>query len=225
MGTSVTFAGTTIGVSASPPATYNQAGFEALTFTNVGEITTAPGSGGKKYTDVAYSTLDDRATKHLKGTSDQAEQSITVIDDLTDTGQTALETALDSDDEYSFKVTYNNGDVAYFQALVTGFEGDGGDSNAIRQSTITFRRSYQGTVKVAGPGDTSFTLTYTAGANGTLIGASPQTVSIGTNGTPVAAVANTGFDFDDWSDGSTENPRVDIYVQDDITVTANFIAE
>lgn len=225
MATAVTFAGTIIGICADAPATYNQIGFEALTFTNIGEITTAPGSGGKKFTDVAYSTLDDRATKHLKGTSDQAEQSIVVIDDTTDTGQGLAEEALDSDDEYSFKVTYNNGDVAYFQALVTGYEGDGGDSNAIRQSTITFRRSYRGTVKVAGPSDTSFTLTYTAGANGSLIGATPQTVSIGTNGSPVAAVADVGYDFDDWSDGSTENPRQDIFVQGNVTVTANFISE
>lgn len=223
--TAVTFAGTTIGISAGVPATYNEAGFDALSYTNIGEITTAPGSGGKKFTDVAYSTLDDRATKHLKGTSDQAEQSIAVIDDLTDAGQTLADAALDSDNEYAFKITYNNGDVAYFQALVTGYEGDGGDSNAIRQSTITFRRSYQGTVKVAGPGTTSFTLTYTAGANGSLIGSSPQTVSIGTNGTPVAAVANTGYDFDDWSDGITTNPRQDIYVQGNVTVTANFVAE
>lgn len=225
MANAVTFAGTTIGISAGVPATYNEAGFSALTFTNIGEITSAPGSGGKKFTDVAYSTLDDRATKHLKGTSDQEEQSIGVIDDITDAGQILCEAALDSDNQYAFEVTYNNGDVSYFQALVTGYEGAGGDSNALRQSTITIRRSFQGTVKVAGPGTTSFTLTYTAGANGSLIGTTPQTVSIGTNGSPVAAVAATGYDFSTWSDGITDNPRIDEYVQGNVTVTATFVAE
>ena len=148
----VTFAGTKISISAGQPATYDAAGFGAVTsFSVIGEVTTAPGSGGKTFEDVAYNVLSDRATKHLKGTFDQAEQTLTVIDDRSDAGQTLAKAALDSDSEYSFKVEYSNGEIDYFLALVTGYEGEGGDANAIRQSTMTFRRNWQGVVEVASP--------------------------------------------------------------------------
>ena len=52
----------------------------------------------------------------------------------------------------------------------------------------------------------TYTLTYTAGANGTITGTSPQTVNYGASGTAVTAVPNTGYHFVKWSDGSTANP-------------------
>ncbi|MFA5764476.1 MAG: immunoglobulin-like domain-containing protein, partial [archaeon] len=71
----------------------------------------------------------------------------------------------------------------------------------------------------------SFTLTYTAGANGSLTGSSTQVVVSGTDGTAVTAVANVGFHFVDWSDASVANPRTDTAVAGDITVTANFAVD
>ena len=68
----------------------------------------------------------------------------------------------------------------------------------------------------------NFTLTYTAGANGTISGTSPQTVSSGGSGTPVTAVPNTGYHFLQWSDGSTANPRTDTNVTANISVSASF---
>ncbi|MHB8808420.1 MAG: InlB B-repeat-containing protein [Desulfobulbaceae bacterium] len=68
----------------------------------------------------------------------------------------------------------------------------------------------------------TYTLTYTADANGTITGTTPQTVNHGASGTAVTAVPNTGYHFVDWSDGSTANPRTDSNVTADITVTANF---
>ena len=68
----------------------------------------------------------------------------------------------------------------------------------------------------------TYTLTYTAGANGTITGTSPQTVNHGADGTPVTAVPNTGYHFVDWSDASTANPRTDTNVTANMSVTANF---
>lgn len=147
MADGVTFAGTTVKISAGVPATYDEIGFAALTYTSVGEVTSAPGSGGKTFEDVSYSVLAERAMKHLKGTSDQAEQTMEIVVDRADAGQTLLKTALDSDDQYAFEITYNNGEIDYFQALVTGFEGAGGDSNTVRMVTVTFRRDYRGVIE------------------------------------------------------------------------------
>ena len=68
----------------------------------------------------------------------------------------------------------------------------------------------------------TFTLTYTAGANGTITGTSPQTVNYNTSGTAVTAVPNTGFHFVNWSDGVLTAARTDANVTANISVTANF---
>ena len=52
----------------------------------------------------------------------------------------------------------------------------------------------------------TYTLTYTAGANGTITGTSPQTVNHGADGTAVTAVPNAGYHFVDWSDGVDGEP-------------------
>jgi len=71
---------------------------------------------------------------------------------------------------------------------------------------------------------TNYTLTYIAGANGTISGSTTQTVSSGSDGTAVTAVPNSGYVFSGWSDSSMANPRTDTSVASNITVTANFSA-
>ena len=67
-----------------------------------------------------------------------------------------------------------------------------------------------------------FTLTYTAGANGTIIGTTPQTVNYGASGTAVTAVPNAGYHFVQWSDGFLNAHRTDIGIDADVSVTATF---
>ncbi|MEI8080321.1 MAG: right-handed parallel beta-helix repeat-containing protein [Actinomycetes bacterium] len=68
----------------------------------------------------------------------------------------------------------------------------------------------------------AYTLNYSAGTNGTLSGVTSQTVTYLGSGTAVTAVANTGYHFVDWSDGSTQNPRTDTAVAADVNAIANF---
>jgi len=68
----------------------------------------------------------------------------------------------------------------------------------------------------------SFSLSYAAGTGGSLTGDVSQTVNYGENGSAITAVPDLGYAFDDWSDGSTENPRTDTNVTGNISVTANF---
>jgi hypothetical protein len=86
-------------------------------------------------------------------------------------------------------------------------------------TTITMNDDYSVTANFA---INQYTLTYNAGAGGSISGATPQTVNHGSNGTPVEAVPDIGYRFVDWSDSSTENPRTDTDVTGDITATANF---
>jgi hypothetical protein len=68
----------------------------------------------------------------------------------------------------------------------------------------------------------TYTLTYTAGANGSIVGTSPQTVNHGASGSLVTAVPNTGYHFVSWSDGLLTAARTDSNVTADITVSASF---
>jgi hypothetical protein len=94
---------------------------------------------------------------------------------------------------------------------------DGSNDNPRTDSNVTANVSV-----TANFGINSYTLTYTAGANGTIDGDTPQTVDYNTSGTAVTAVPDNGYRFVDWSDGSTDNPRTDSNVAADASLTANF---
>ncbi|WPC43962.1 beta strand repeat-containing protein [Clostridium sp. JS66] len=71
----------------------------------------------------------------------------------------------------------------------------------------------------------TYTLTYTAGPNGTISGQSLQSVAGGTIGTAVTAVPNAGYHFTNWSDSVPTATRIDRNVQNNIKVTAYFAAD
>ena len=88
-------------------------------------------------------------------------------------------------------------------------------------STLSTLSNYLDFTVVDQPANT-YALTYAAGSGGTISGTSPQTVPSGGSGTAVTAVANSGYHFVNWSDGSTANPRTDTNVTANMNVTANF---
>ncbi len=67
-----------------------------------------------------------------------------------------------------------------------------------------------------------YTLTYTAGENGTIDGISPQTVTHGGDASPVTAVPAEHHHFVSWSDGVTTAQRHDSKVVADLDLTATF---
>lgn len=70
-----------------------------------------------------------------------------------------------------------------------------------------------------------YTLTYAAGSHGHIEGPAQQTINHGADGYEVRAVPSTGYHFAQWSDGSTDNPRIDYAVQADLSVTASFASD
>jgi hypothetical protein len=74
------------------------------------------------------------------------------------------------------------------------------------------------TSAVSGP----FTLTYTAGANGSIVGSSTQVVTYGSAGTTVTATPAANYHFVSWSDGVLTAARQDTNVTANKSVTANF---
>ena len=68
------------------------------------------------------------------------------------------------------------------------------------------------------------TVTFVAGAHGSLTGATPQTVNYGSNCTPVTPVPDLGYHFTGWTGDyvGSDNPLTVTNVTADMTVTASF---
>lgn len=115
-----TVAGTKIGISKILPATYNDAGYKALTYANIGEITDG-GSHGRTYQVVNHNPIDTRGTKKFKGSYNEGQKTIQLAVDPDDPGQLVVKEALDDDAPYAFCVTYQDGSKDYFLGMVTSW--------------------------------------------------------------------------------------------------------
>ena len=112
-------------------------------------------------------------------------------------------------------------DLNYHFVSWTGTAVDAGKVASPTSATTTVTMDADYTV-VANFAIDTFTLTYTAGENGSIAGTTPQTVDYGTSGTAVTAEPALGYHFVKWSDDSTVNPRTDTGVTASIAVTASF---
>ena len=138
-----TSAGTTLGISATLPATFDASGFNAVTHTNIGEITDIGGNIGRIYNLVTHNPLASRATVKKKGSYNSGSITVQLALDEDDAGQTLARAALASDNNYSIKLTAQNGDIYYFEAIVMGFTINVGGVDTIKNATITLEITAQ----------------------------------------------------------------------------------
>jgi hypothetical protein len=144
-----TSAGTTIAVAASNPATNDQSGYEALSFSTIGEVTDL-GEFGRVYALVTHTPLATRAVVKRKGSYNDGTVTMSLAVDDADAGQVILDTAVDDDDDYSFKVTTQNGTSYYFQAQTMSFPIAVGSADQIVNRNVTLEiNSEEGIVEVA----------------------------------------------------------------------------
>lgn len=116
-----TSAGTTLKISASTPATFDSAGYAALSYTTVGEITNV-GEFGRVYNLVTHNPVASRGTVKKKGSFNDGQLALMLGLDTDDAGQILMKAAALSDSDYSFLVTDQKGDKYYFQAQVMGWK-------------------------------------------------------------------------------------------------------
>ena len=130
-----TSAGTTIGISAGLPATDDAAGYGALTFTPIGEVTDL-GEYGKVFNLVTHNPIATRRTEKFKGSFNEGSISMGIGEDTSDAGQILLDTAVESDANFAFEITAQDGDIDYFQAKVMSKTVSVGSVDSIRTSTV-----------------------------------------------------------------------------------------
>lgn len=130
-----TAAGTELAISATEPATLDAAGFAALTWTKIGEVTSIGGSG-KQFEIVTHKPLDTRNTFKRKGSYDNGNMSIGLAVGIGDPGQEILEDAAESDDSYYFRVKEPSGRIRYIPGQVSQLmDDDIGSSDTIISQT------------------------------------------------------------------------------------------
>lgn len=131
-----TTAGTTIAIALdTSPATYDEAGFAALTFEEIGEITDA-GEYGRQYALVTHNPIGDRRTVKRKGSYNDGAMTLQMARVPTDAGQTDLQSALDSDLDSSIEVTLQDGTKQYFEAQIMSYTTNLGSVDQITGAMV-----------------------------------------------------------------------------------------
>lgn len=202
-----TAAGTQFAISAVLPTTHDITGFVALSYTDIAELVDG-GSAGKTFNKVSHSPLGEREELSLKGSFTQGTQDVSLGRDQLDAGQNIMRAALDSDNPYSFRITYQNGDVDYFTATVDSYTDDIGTIDTIVGATSSLaRRNAKVSLIVSGvltsainsagatyDTDGAFTATQ-ASTSGTGTGATFDVVIAAGVLSSIASVATTGSGY------------------------------
>lgn len=129
-----TSAGSTIAVSAAAPATYDQAGFDVLTFTTIGKVSDM-GEFGREYAEVTFNALGERKTEKRKGSYNDGNLSLSLARVPGDAGHILLLAALAVDDSYAFEVTLQDGTIMYFTAQTMSYKTGVGSTDQITTAT------------------------------------------------------------------------------------------
>ncbi|AGH31825.1 hypothetical protein SLPG_00031 [Salicola phage CGphi29] len=147
-----TSTGTKFSIVADTPATLDQAGYEALTYTEVGEVVDLP-EYGPNVQVVESNPLATGITQKFKGFVNQGSQSVGLEYDSEDAGQQILDDAVSGptkNDEHSVKIEYQDGSVDYYTCRVFSYTKNPGSANSMVGSTAQVEINSP-VVKVAAP--------------------------------------------------------------------------
>lgn len=123
-------AGSKVYLSAGVPATFNSAGFAALTYTEVKEITDL-GMIGPESSVILHNPVNENVTYKIKGTRNNGSVDLKGARATSDAGQTLLIAAEASAAPYAMKIELSTGTVIYAQVLVMSYKTSVGGQNQI----------------------------------------------------------------------------------------------
>lgn len=95
------------GGAPDPGTPVNQSAYEALTWTEVGEVEDL-GEFGDEANEVTFTSLGDRRTRKYKGSYNAGNIPVVCGSDPSDTGQSYMAAALAEDFDYPFKIELND---------------------------------------------------------------------------------------------------------------------
>jgi len=130
-----------LSVSAATPATFDAAGYVALTWAEVGEASEVP-EFGAAYSAVTFTPLKTGIVNKFHGELNYGSITIPLGYDSADAGQIILLAALASKDAISFRETRSDGTVRYIMGKVMSFpRGQSVGSVNMASCNIEFTRA------------------------------------------------------------------------------------
>lgn len=137
MSNAFTSAGTTIAIGDDLPATYDKAGFEAVAWETIGEVTDL-GEFGKEFNLVTHNPLGDRRTVKRKGSFNDGAVTMQYAYTRTeDDGQIDLRAALDSDDSFPIRIILQDDTHVYMSVQVMSAPVNVGSVDQITSASTT----------------------------------------------------------------------------------------
>lgn len=133
------FAGAVVSITATLPATYDSAGYEAsvMNFTTIGEVESF-GSYGVTAAVSEFTPVDTSIVTKVKGSKNYGNMDLTMACLPSNTGQDLVEAASESKNRYSLKVVFPDTSIHYMDVLVTKFEWAGGAVDDVRKVNASF---------------------------------------------------------------------------------------
>ena len=116
----ISYIGSTLAVVASAPAAEDASSYAALSYTTVGQVISI-GELGDTNEDIAFDRLADGRKVHVNGVKDLGDIAVELDYDRDDAGLTIIEAGEGSNTTHSFKIEDSDGDVYYFQAIISNF--------------------------------------------------------------------------------------------------------
>ncbi|MCP4077579.1 MAG: hypothetical protein GY744_15510 [Gammaproteobacteria bacterium] len=132
-----TSTGTTFAIVAESPATFNAAGYAALTYVEVGEVTDIAEIGSET-AKVEHKPLKTGVVEKFKGFTDWGSSSISFAKASSDAGQVLLasgDNGANKNKQHSVCVTLQDGTKLYFVCKVFGFKTAPGSADSIVSCT------------------------------------------------------------------------------------------
>mgnify|MGYP000019795718 FL=1 len=131
-------AGSKLSLSKDAPSSFDQTGFESLTYTDIAEIENA-GTVGGSWGMTSHTAIDSLGTQDYKTVKSGTEISLSLAFDPTDAGQNMLQEAFDSVQAYSVKITLSTGYIIYAVAKVGSFDVELGTADAITKASANLK--------------------------------------------------------------------------------------
>ena len=134
----ITSTGTKLSVVAEDPATFDDVGYEALTFVEVGEVIDLP-EYGPNVQVVESNPLATGITEKFKGFINYGSQSMGLEFDSEDAGQIILAAGVEGatkNAQHAVKIEYQDGSIDYYSARIFSYTKAPGSANSMVGSTV-----------------------------------------------------------------------------------------
>lgn len=142
-----TAAGATIAIANASPATFDDTGYAALTYADIGEITNI-GEFGKEFALVTHTPLAERGVAKRKGSFNNGTLNPAMALDPDDAGQILIEAALELDAPSAFEITLQDGTVYYLMGLTMMYKPNIGTTDDVVTASATIEVDSSPIVKV-----------------------------------------------------------------------------